>query len=82
MTAAVFALFKLCSGNFSGLDASCADVDPSGRSVLFHSYSLYVCIPLSSCMTIGVGYVVSGYLTLAADLALLGHLDYLLTANG
>ena len=33
-------------------------------------------------MTIGVGYVVSGYLTLAADLALLGHLDYLLTANG
>jgi hypothetical protein len=26
-------------------------------------------------MTIGVGYVVSGYLTLAADLALLGHFD-------
>ena len=72
----------LCSGNFSGFDAACADVDPSGRSVLFHSYSLYVCIPLSSCMTIGVGYVVSGYLTLAADLTLLGHFVDLLTANG
>ena len=60
----------------------CADVHPSGSSVLFNSYSLYVRVPLSSRMTIGVGYVVSGYLTLAADLALLGHLDYLLTANG
>ena len=59
-----------------------AYVHPSGSSVLFHSYSLYVSIPLSSCMTIGVGYVVSGYLTLAADLALLGHSIDLLTANG
>ena len=33
-------------------------------------------------MTIGVGYVVSGYLTLAADLTLLGHFVDLLTANG
>ena len=72
----------LCSGNFSGFDAACADVDPSGRSVLFHSYSLDIGVPLSPGMTIGVGYVVSGYLTLAADLTLLGHFVDLLTANG
>ncbi len=60
----------LCSGNFSGFDAACADVDPSGSSVLFHSYSLDIGVPLSPCMTIGVGYVVSGNLALATDLAL------------
>ena len=51
----------------------CADVDPFNSSVLLNSYSLDVSVPLSPCMTIGVGYVISGNLTLSADLALSGH---------
>ena len=51
----------------------CADVDPFNSSVLLNSYSLDVSVPLSSCMTIGVGNVISGNLTLSADLALSGH---------
>ena len=51
----------------------CADIDPFNGSVLLNSYSLDVSIPLSSGMTIGVGYVVTGNLTLSADLALSGH---------
>ena len=56
----------------------CADIDPFNGSVLLNSYSLDVSIPLSSGMTIGVGYVVTGNLTLSADLALSGHVLNLL----
>ena len=70
------------SGNFTGTEASCTHVGLSDRAVIVDTNRLDVRIPLTSCVSVGMGNVVSGYLTLAADLALLGHLDYLLTANG
>ena len=70
-TAAVYRL--LGSGYFAGPEAVCADIDPSYGSVLLNFYSLDIGVPLSPCMTVGVGYVVSGNLTLSADLALSGH---------
>ena len=54
----------------AAIEAARADVYSASGAVLFDFNGLDVCIPLSSCMTIGVGYVVTGYLTLAADFAL------------
>ena len=70
-TAAVYRL--LSSGNFTGSEAVCADVDPLYGSVILNFYSLDIGVPLSSRVTVGVGYVVAGNLTLSADLALSGH---------
>ena len=56
---------------FIGSDASCAYIRFSDSPVgFFHSYCLNIRVPLSSCMSVGVGYRVSRYLSLTADLAL------------
>ena len=58
------------AGNFSGSDASGANVLLDDGAVFLDSDGLNICVPLSSGMTIGVGYVVTGNLALATDLAL------------
>ena len=63
---------------FSGSDASCAYIDSGNSAVFFNFYRLNIGIPLSSGMTVGVGNVVSGNLTLTADCTLLRHVNDLL----
>lgn len=67
-----------CSGNFTGSDASCAYVLSGYGTVFFNLNRLNVGVPLSSGVTIGVGYSVTGYLTLTANFAFSGHLLHLL----
>lgn len=51
-------------------DASCAYVCSSNCSVFIsNSYSLNVSVPFSSCMSYGMGYAVSRYLTFSANFA-------------
>ena len=66
------------SGYFSGSDASCAYILSGNSAVFFNLDGLDVGIPLSSGMTVGVGNVVSGYLTLTANITLLRHSLHLL----
>jgi hypothetical protein len=61
---------ELGSGDFAGTDAARADVLSDDGAVFLDSDTLNVGIPLSSGVSVGVGNVVAGYLTLAADLAL------------
>ena len=66
------------SGNFTGSDASCAYVLSGDSTVFFNLYRLNVSVPLSSGVTVGVGYCVTGYLTLTTNFAFSGHLLHLL----
>jgi hypothetical protein len=70
--------FLQSSRNFAGADAAGADVLSDDRAVFFHSYALDVGVPLSSGVSVGVGNVVAGNLTLAADLTFSGHVLNLL----
>ena len=47
-------------------DASCAYVSSSYCTIVVDSYSLDVCIPLSSAVSVGMGYCVTRNLTLSA----------------
>ena len=67
-----------CSGNFTGSDASSAYVLSGNSAVFFNLNGLDIGIPLSSGMAIGVGNVVSGNLTLTANITLLRHSLHLL----
>ena len=49
-------------------DTSCAYVCSSYCTVVVDSYSLNVSIPLSSSVSVGMGYTVSGNLSLSANL--------------
>jgi len=55
---------------FAGSDASCAYFCFSDCTVIVDSYSLNVRIPLSSSVSVGMGYVVSGNLALSTNFAL------------
>ena len=48
-------------------DASCAYVRSSYCTIVVDSYSLNVCIPLSSAVSVGMGYCVTGNLSLSAN---------------
>ena len=62
------ALLVSCSLNLAGADASGANVLSGYCAVFLNSYGLDVGIKLSFGMTVGVGNIVSGYLTLTTDL--------------
>ena len=66
------------SFNFSGLDAASADVHLLNCTMIVHSDTLDVCIPLSLCMNIRVADFVAGYLTLTADFTFSGQSQHLL----
>ena len=54
---------------FAGSETTCANFRSSDDTVLFDSDRLDVRIPLSSRVSVGVGYVISGNLSLTANLA-------------
>lgn len=58
--------------------ASCAYVFSGNCSVFYNSYSLNVSIPFSSCMSVGMGNVISGNLTFTTYFTLSWHLPHLL----
>ena len=74
LTAVFCGLLLECSANLTGSDASGAYVHSGNGAVLLNLYALNVSIPLSSGMSVGVGNVVSGNLTLTANCAFLRHL--------
>lgn len=49
-------------------DASGTYVSSSNSTVIVDSYSLNVCIPLSSRVSVGMGYTVAGNLSFSANL--------------
>ena len=56
--------------NLAGADAAGANVLSGHSTIFLDSYSLDIGVKLSLGMAVGVGNVVSGYLTLTADLTL------------
>lgn len=67
--------------NFSGSDTSCADICLSYCTIIINPYGLDICIPLPLCMSVGVGYTISTYLSFATYLAFSWHLPHLLFSS-
>lgn len=64
-----YALRLKRSGNLVGADASRAYVLSGNGSIFIHFDGLNVSVPFSSCMPVGVGYIVSGNLSLTTNFA-------------
>lgn len=65
--------------DLAGSQALCTNLGSPYSSVVVDSDCLNVCIPLSSCMSVRVGYIVAGNLTLSANFTFSGHLPHLLS---
>ena len=55
------------TGDLVGSDASCAYISSSNCTIVIDSDSLNVCIPLSSCVSVGMRNSVTGNLTFSAN---------------
>ena len=66
--------------DLAGSHALRANIGSSDRTVIIDSDRLDVGIPLSSRMSIRMGYLISGNLTLSANFTLSEHLPHLLSS--
>jgi hypothetical protein len=64
---------------FAGSQALCANLGFSDSSVIIDPDGLDISIPLSSRMSVRVGYIVSGNLTFSANFTFSRHLPHLLS---
>ena len=64
--------------NLARSQTTCANIRLSDRTVLVDSYTLNICIPFSSGVSIRVRNSVSGSLSFTANFTFPGHLPHLL----
>ena len=62
---------------FSGSQAFRADIGSSDRAIVINSYSLNIRVPFSSGMSVRMGNLIPGRLTLSANFTFPGHLPHL-----